>query len=224
MPQCVCRLTVTAALSALAVISACADGSVSASDCAQLPIWPLVQRCTFTNGHGQALRLDGNFSIAYNGSSGRLRRAIRRYSTVIRYTVNNMSQSGEVKTLRLVVDDESDTYPGWGTVTNYTLTVTAVEAVVEARSIYGAMYGMETFAQLTASGVLGFESIMVNDWAARDYRSLMLDTGRRFFPPSLVRAYLDAMSYAKMSVLHLHLTDEFRWSVDTKNFVVSPKH
>ena len=134
----------------------------------------------------------------------RLRRAVRRYSTIMRYTISNVSQSGEIKTLRLIVDSEADSYPGWGTPTNYTVIVSATEAVVEADSIYGAMYGMESFAQLTATGTLEFERVSMNDWAARDYRSLMLDAGRRFFPPSLVRSYLDAMSYAKMSVLNPH--------------------
>lgn len=154
----------------------------------------------------------------------RLRRAVRRYSTIMRYTISNVSQSGEIKTLRLIVDSEADSYPGWGTPTNYTVIVSATEAVVEADSIYGAMYGMESFAQLTATGTLEFERVSMNDWAARDYRSLMLDAGRRFFPPSLVRSYLDAMSYAKMSVLHLHLTDEFRWSVESTRYPSLTSH
>ena len=228
MPAARCRrLAATWAISAIAVLSsrACAERSSSAvSDCAQLPIWPLPQHCEATVGHGRPLRLDGNFTIEYSGSSRRLRRAIRRYSTLVRYTISNVSLSGEVKTLRMVVDNEADAYPGWGTNTNHTVTVSATEAVVEAGSIYGAMYGMETFAQLTASGALDFERVMVNDWAARDYRSLMIDTGRRFFPPSLVRGYLDAMSYAKMSVLHMHLTDEFRWSVESTRYPALTSH
>ena len=122
---------------------------------------------------------------------------------------------------------KADAYPGWGTVSNYSVSVDAAQAraVVAAGSIYGAMHGMETFAQLTASGaLLGYARVAVSDWAAREYRGLMLDTGRRFFPPSLVRAYLDAMAHAKMSVLHLHLTDEFRWSVESRRFPALTGH
>ena len=188
--------------------------------CAKLPVWPIPQRCAAAAApSGPPLALDGNFSIQYGGTSLRLRRAVRRYTTILRYAIRNTSAAGPLKALRLVVEDEADDYPGWGTATNHSVTVGVAEAVVAAESIYGAMHGMETFAQLTAGGALeGYGSVVVSDWADREYRGLMLDTGRRFFPPSLVRAYLDAMSHAKMSVLHLHLTDEFRWSVESKRY------
>merc|ERR1719506_215048 len=46
----------------------------------------------------------------------------------------------------------------------------------------------------------------------------MLDVGRRFFPGALLRGFLDAMSYAKMSVLHLHLSDEHRFALQSSAF------
>jgi N-acetyl-beta-hexosaminidase len=43
----------------------------------------------------------------------------------------------------------------------------------------------------------------------------MIDTGRRFVPKPDVLNALTAMSYAKMSVLHLHLSDDQRCAVES---------
>lgn len=44
----------------------------------------------------------------------------------------------------------------------------------------------------------------------------MIDTGRRFFPVSVVENMIDAMAYNKMNVLHFHASDLCRWSVESK--------
>jgi hypothetical protein len=194
-------------------------GPAAATDPCEI-VWPLPQRCV-APGDGP-LQLDGNFTIHYSGTSARLGRAVRRYSAILGYAVTNKSVAGPIKALELTVDadDGQDGYPGWTTNASYTVTVDASgKATASAGSIYGAMYAMETFAQmLGSSGQLNASSVQVKDWPDRAYRGLMLDIGRRFFPPSLIRAYLDAMSCAKMSVLHMHLTDEFRWSVESHAF------
>lgn len=45
-----------------------------------------------------------------------------------------------------------------------------------------------------------------------------IDTGRRFWPVTLVYATLDAMASAKMNVLRLHAGDYCRWAVESKAF------
>jgi len=40
------------------------------------------------------------------------------------------------------------------------------------------------------------------------HRGLMVDTGRRFVPIDTLKKIVDGLSYSKMSVLHLHLSDE----------------
>jgi hypothetical protein len=82
----------------------------TALPCAALPVWPIPQRCAATPAAADEApcRLDGNFSIEYAGPSLRLRRAVRRYSTILRYAVRNASAAGPLKTLRLIVADEAD--------------------------------------------------------------------------------------------------------------------
>ena len=68
---------------------------------------------------------------------------------------------------------------------------------------------METFVQLIdpASGQLLVSAVQITDAPAYQWRGLMLDAGRRFFPVPVVKNLLDTMAGAKLNVLHLHLTD-----------------
>eukprot|EP00118_Oscarella_pearsei_P018801 m.194897 g.194897 ORF g.194897 m.194897 type:complete len:390 (+) comp39508_c1_seq14:645-1814(+) len=74
---------------------------------------------------------------------------------------------------------------------------------------------METFSQLIVNSTLECSTIDVHDLPTYEHRGLMIDTGRRFFPIPLVFSFLDAMSYVKMNVLHMHLSDFCRFSVES---------
>ena len=43
----------------------------------------------------------------------------------------------------------------------------------------------------------------------------MVDSGRRFWPPALLRNVIDVMAMSKMNVLHLHASDMCRWGVES---------
>eukprot|EP00656_Telonema_subtile_P057455 TRINITY_DN9455_c0_g1_i2.p1 TRINITY_DN9455_c0_g1~~TRINITY_DN9455_c0_g1_i2.p1 ORF type:complete len:322 (-),score=94.50 TRINITY_DN9455_c0_g1_i2:142-1107(-) len=74
-------------------------------------------------------------------------------------------------------------------------------------TVYGAMYGMESFSQLVSERLLS-EEVAVQDAPGFRHRGLMVDTGRRFLPIPLLRSIIDGLGYTKMNVLHLHLSDE----------------
>ena len=70
---------------------------------------------------------------------------------------------------------------------------------------------METFSQLvTKGGVINATKVSIDDFPAYHHRAFMADTGRRFWPVATVNTLLDAMSFNKMNVLHLHLSDNCR--------------
>lgn len=47
----------------------------------------------------------------------------------------------------------------------------------------------------------------VFDGPQYDWRGLMVDSGRRFFPVPLLQNLMDTMAGAKLNVLHLHASD-----------------
>ena len=46
----------------------------------------------------------------------------------------------------------------------------------------------------------------------------MLDTARHFLPVSFIVGFLEAMSYSKLNVLHLHLTDSQSFPVESSTY------
>jgi hexosaminidase len=108
--------------------------------------------------------------------------------------------------------------PGPGTDYSYTITAGGSGgAAVTAPSVYGALYGMETAAQLVGLHG-GLPAVDVSDAPMLAWRGLMLDSGRRFFNVSLVQNILDTMAAAKMNVLHWHLADDCRWAVQSAKY------
>ena len=110
--------------------------------------------------------------------------------------------------------------------TNYEYNVKIGEGKIriEASSVYGALYGMESLLQLVdkESGTIAGDDIEIVDKPDYAWRGLMIDSGRRFFPMPLVKNLLDTMASAKLNVLHLHASDMCRCSrVTEKKAVVS---
>merc|ERR1712048_888486 len=100
----------------------------------------------------------------------------------------------------------------------YSLSISDTNCNIEADTVFGAMYGMESLYQLAANGTLPHSDMKISDFPDFVHRGMMIDTGRRFFPVSLVKNIIDVMSFDKMNVLHLHASDMCRFSVESKLF------
>ena len=76
---------------------------------------------------------------------------------------------------------------------------------VRAATDWGAIHALATIAQLAGQT----HAIRhIHDHPAYPWRGLMIDVARRFIPLPALKRTLDAMSLAKLNVLHLHLTDD----------------
>ena len=76
---------------------------------------------------------------------------------------------------------------------------------VRAASEWGAIHSLATIAQLAGRS---HAITRIHDHPAYPWRGLMIDVARHFIPLPTLRRTLDAMSLAKLNVLHLHLTDD----------------
>jgi hypothetical protein len=92
----------------------------------------------------------------------------------------------------------------------------------------GVFYGTRTVLQIMKQG--GEDRNVLPKGEAIDYpayreRALMLDTGRKFFTVDFVKLYIEQMAWLKMNVLHLHLSDDqgFRLESNVPN-LASPLH
>jgi len=85
---------------------------------------------------------------------------------------------------------------------------------------------LETFAQLvtfnfdTRSSQIEGVPLLINDQPRFAHRGLMVDTARHFLPLAVLRQIVDSLPYAKLNVLHWHMTDSQSFPFQSKS---SPK-
>lgn len=87
---------------------------------------------------------------------------------------------------------------------------------LEAPSLMGLFYGLQTLRQLESQGSVA--CCEIKDEPRFVYRGLMLDCSRHFWPKDFVKKQLDAMAYLKLDRLHLHLTDGAGWRMQIKKY------
>lgn len=58
------------------------------------------------------------------------------------------------------------------------------------------------------SGAFIVNAVSISDAPRFQWRGALVDTARHFQPLAAIRAFVDALSYSKMNVLHWHVTDD----------------
>lgn len=103
---------------------------------------------------------------------------------------------------------------------SYTLSVTPDHIRVEATSISGLFYGVQSLGQLVTPAGTGFTvpAVEIEDTPRLAYRGFMLDVSRHFFPKEFVKKQIDALARYKINRLHLHLTDAAGWRIEIKKY------
>lgn len=89
--------------------------------------------------------------------------------------------------------------------------------VLQARTIAGLKMGLQTLGQLY-DGKQGLSSVLIEDRPSYDYRGVMLDVSRHFFPVSFIKSLLDEMARLKLNRFHWHLVDGGGWRIESKVF------
>lgn len=102
----------------------------------------------------------------------------------------------------------------------YRLNITRTKIEIEASSKEGIFYGIQSLLQLVEEdeSVKIVKAISIEDVPRFRWRGLMLDVSRTFIPVPLVKRYIDLMSYYKLNILHLHLTDDQGWRIEIEKY------
>ncbi|MBL0340170.1 MAG: family 20 glycosylhydrolase [Bacteroidetes bacterium] len=103
---------------------------------------------------------------------------------------------------------------------SYSLQITGDQAILKAATDIGIVYGLETFLQLVASDNLGYyvNGVTINDQPRFVWRGLLIDVCRHFSPIDVITRNIDAMAMVKMNVLHLHLSEDQGFRIESKVF------
>lgn len=106
----------------------------------------------------------------------------------------------------------------------YLLAVTD-RLTITARTAAGAFHGTRTVLQLLHQN----EAVprgTARDWPDAAERGLMVDVGRKHFTPGWLAAHVKEMAYLKLNYLHLHLTDNQGFRIESSRHpeYVSDEH
>lgn len=110
----------------------------------------------------------------------------------------------------------------------YILDVESDAVRVEASSLRGFNYAIQTLRQLLPMDILGsrpaprtkwtIPALHIKDAPRFAYRGLHLDVSRHFFSVDEVKRYIDIMEFHKLNKLHWHLTDDQGWRIEIKKY------
>jgi hexosaminidase len=103
---------------------------------------------------------------------------------------------------------------------SYTLTVTPRQAVLEAPTPLGILWGLETLLQLARAegGAVQVPAVAIKDRPRFAWRGLLVDVARHWQPIEVVKRTLDGMSSVKMNTFHWHLTEDQGFRVESKRY------
>ena len=184
-------------------------------------IWPQPMEFTAHGGPSTVMVAGAPYFFQLRGDrrSPILSAAFARYAALAFPHVADASKStcpsgaAEVYRLEFHVSDLSEDHPAITTDESYTLTINSTAQAVHAKTVYGALHALETFAQLVSFNFdcgryeLPYSAIVVADAPRFPHRGLMIDTARHYQPLASLRAMIDSLPFAKLNVLHWHLVD-----------------
>lgn len=89
---------------------------------------------------------------------------------------------------------------------------------LSAKTNIGAYRGLETLLQLIKlkGNDIYFNNCTIKDSPKYPWRGLMIDVCRHWIPDHVIKRNIDAMAMVKMNVLHLHLTDDQAFRIESK--------
>ena len=172
-------------------------------------------------------RIVKNFSISVIGNPGdrvykEATRALRRFDNRMGFffkqgnltTADSNKEAGlliEVKRkaeLRLYEDESYQLFSG------------AKQVKIIANTDLGAIRGLETLQQLLSVDDSGyyFPGVEISDAPRFPWRGLLLDITLHWMPMDVVKRTLDEMASVKLNVLHLHLTEDQMFGIESKVF------
>ena len=102
----------------------------------------------------------------------------------------------------------------------YSIDISSKQVRVFAETDLGAIHALETLMQLVSTDTSGyyFPCVHIKDEPRFVWRGLLLDVALHFMPMDVVKRTLDGMAAVKLNVLHLHLSNDQGFRVESKVF------
>jgi hexosaminidase len=193
------------------------NARLSLVDMSELPL--IIPRPVSMNLSGGNLSLDQNFSIHYEkgleNEASMLSESMLRLSGLSLSVLEEQEKDGGI--LHLAID------PSLPMPESYKLTITQDRGIsIQGADEAGVFYGIQSLLALlplenliNPSEHIVLPACMVIDEPRFPYRGMHLDVARNFNPKEAVFKLLDVMAFYKLNTLHMHLTDDEGWRLES---------
>jgi len=103
---------------------------------------------------------------------------------------------------------------------SYHLSVRPSGIKLTATNPLGIMHGLQTLLQLVQTSPSSWDipDVEIDDAPRLPWRGLMIDVSRHFMPLPALERNMDGMAAVKLNVLHLHLSDDEGFRVQSKKY------
>jgi hexosaminidase len=182
-------------------------------------LWPWPQLAELGTG---TVQLASSFEFVTAAQSTRLSRGIERYQKLVHSPAHAAIESSATTTVSqcdvtvasVAVDADAEFKTlAPGVDESYTIKVTdSGSCSISANTVWGALYGMETFTQLLVRNTdltVAVNNVPVNieDSSRFTHRGMLVDTSRHYLPMSELKRIIDTYPMSKLNVLHWHAVD-----------------
>lgn len=184
---------------------------------APLPLMPMPQSVERQDG---ALPVDGKLTPTIQGcAAGMVPSAVARFGRdLVALAGEPRGQTALPLAIRCLAHDPSAL--ALGAREGYRLTVGASGITIAADGEAGVLRALATLRQLVVRDAVGpsIPAVNISDAPRFAWRGLMIDTARHFITVPTLKRQIDAMELAKLNVLHLHLSDNEGFRVESRVF------
>lgn len=195
--------------------------SALAAPAGVLPLMPWPQQVTQPAGGGTfnltpqfALHITGDH---LDGAEARWRARIARQTG---WPLLPASPASDRAAIQIQIADAVDPLPQPDSDESYRLQVSSSGVLLQARTRFGAMRGMETLLQLIANTASGTQIpfVTIDDRPRFPWRGVLIDPVRHFLPLDTLKRQIDGIAAARMNVFHWHLTDDQGWRFASSHY------
>jgi len=202
--------------------AATAQAPQSPQPSSQINVMPIPATVTPAAGR---LMVTQSFCVAIAGyNEPRLERATQRFlrdlSLQTGYFLRAQFADTSHAALTIHANHGSEPVQDLGEDESYVLDVSSTGARLTAPNPLGVMHGLQTFLQLVEVTAEGYAApaIHIEDTPRFAWRGLSIDVSRHFISMAVLKHNVDALAAVKMNVLHLHLSDDQGFRLESREF------
>ena len=161
-----------------------------------------------------------------NGGDERVQQAIAHFKRQLRvqtgFPLTKKANNNPAPLFFIRCDTPGQKLQALGEDESYNLLVGENKVELAASTPLGILRGVETLLQLIQEDEHGWiiPAVRVEDHPRFPWRGLMIDVSRHFIPLEVLKRNIDGMAVVKLNTLHLHLSDDEGFRVESR---VAPK-